>query len=132
MEILRDQYGDPCSIPDDAFVTYGKPLSEWLNKEPKCHGLPVFIPNWFEQRQELAQRAVNLIAEVRGYKNATIENCAIFLRFEPYVVEHYRIDIKARYGSICPLTYYFVFKEDNNGNTFVVSETIEHPLYDAT
>jgi len=124
MEIFKS--GDePCTLPDDAFHMYGKPLSSWLREVPNAS--EISLSEWFQWKEDLADRAVETLVQNLGWKDINRHNCAKALRFEPYVVEHY--EILKKEGSVCPLVHYFVFKEDNNGNTYVVFEKTSIPLY---
>lgn len=122
MRIAKNENGEPCSMPDDLFDIYGKTLEEWLKEMPR-HG--VDLSKWFAARENVADAAVQCIADFRKYEGVRRNTPFLFLDMEPHVIEHYRIDLKPQYGSCCPLDLYFVFKERNNGDTFIVFHQIE-------
>lgn len=122
MIIFKNKDGEPSSMPDDLFDIYGKPLEDWLQEMPR-HG--VDLSKWFLARENLADAAVQCISDFRKYEDVRRNTPFYFLQCEPHVIELYRIDLKPDYASCCPLDLYFVFKEKNNGDTFIVYHQIE-------
>ena len=103
--IVRAEDNDFCTLPDDGFYHYGKPLTHWvaLGNERDA-----------QKRKKWAEAA-----EQKMYLECP--DAILDARHEPYVIENYRADLKN--GSISPVETFFVFKCENNGSTYVLHTT---------
>jgi hypothetical protein len=112
MEVLRDNEGRYAINPDDCFEHVSLELYDWI-KEPIPKELLDGAPEDLQveqiiHRAGLAGRAIDL------YKKASNNNTLDFLRFPPRVIENYVPGLDCQGDTI----FWFMFKEDNNGNTY--------------
>lgn len=119
---------EPALIPDDRHTLWGEPVTKWLKRNPKTFYAEIDGDDDYEIALENAkEEAAGLSVKVKRYELAiklfekaggTLDH----LRHAPHVIENYTPNSDGD-GDV---TRYFIFKEENNGNTYRVVDQKEY------
>lgn len=117
VELVVDRSGEPELIPDDCFSEFGTPVSRWLG------GAFARVP-WQqgETALRMSERCAAYLAAYGIYEQAAARayKGGDPLRIAPWVIPEYD---STNEGS---LKFLFIFKAENNGNTYRVRYTPEN------
>ena len=111
--------GDPEEkSPDDAFHSYGQDSYAWVQEAFAITKNPI-LQTWLVNHR--SQRLLDAIALFKAVGDLEGLRCA------PRVFENYSPDANGRDDG--KLDRFFIFKEDNNGNTIRIQDMTAEPHY---